>query len=202
MVRDLDEDGALLLSALASAGCDARPAVWDDPDEDWDAFDAVLVRSVWDYPRRRPEFLRWAARFERIANPYDVLAWNTDKHYLADLSRHGVAIVPTRFVEPGDPADLGDSDVVIKPAVSSSASDTGRFTGSDPAAAALVARLHAEGRSVMVQPYVNGIDVDGETSLVFLGGELSHAMRREPLLADGECAPRWCRPMCWGPCGG
>ena len=45
-----------------------------------------------------------------------------------------------------------------------------------------MARLHAEGRTAMVQPYLPGIDADGETSVVFLGGVLSHVVRREPLL--------------------
>jgi glutathione synthase/RimK-type ligase-like ATP-grasp enzyme len=179
----LDEDGELLLEALASAGLDARPALWTDGDESWESYDAVLVRSVWDYPMRRAQFLDWAGRCRRIANPSDLLTWNTDKHYLGDLQRRGVAVVPTRFIEPGESYRPSGTDVVIKPAVSSSAADTGRFFAGDPAAVEHVARLHDQGRSVMTQPYLDGIDTDGETSLVFLGGELSHAMRREPLLA-------------------
>jgi hypothetical protein len=33
-VPDLDEDGPLLLAALADAGVRARPVVWDDPGVD------------------------------------------------------------------------------------------------------------------------------------------------------------------------
>jgi glutathione synthase/RimK-type ligase-like ATP-grasp enzyme len=190
-VPDLDEDGALLLAALAEAGARAQPAVWDDDGVDWAGFDAVLVRSTWDYPLRRAEFLGWARSCTRTANPVDVLAWNTDKRYLDDLSRAGVPTVPTVFVPPGSAwtAPLGDH--VVKPSVSGSAADTGRFSGPDaPAAAALVARLHAQGRTVMIQPYLSGIEQGGETSVVFLGGVLSHALRREPLLTSpGErCA--------------
>lgn len=182
---DLDEDGPLLLDALAAAGVDATPAVWDDPDVDWSRFDGVLVRSTWDYPLRRDAFLSWARGCRATVNAAEVLAWNTDKRYLQDLSRAGVPTVPTVFLAPGGTAAaLPDvSDVVVKPAVSGSAADTGRFTGvSDPGAVALLADLHAHGRTAMVQPYLSGIDTRGETSMVFLGGEFSHAVRREPLL--------------------
>ena len=40
-VPDLDEDGGLLLAALAEAGARARPVVWDDEAVDWGAFDLV-----------------------------------------------------------------------------------------------------------------------------------------------------------------
>ena len=185
LAPDLDEDGPLLLGALEAAGARPSVAVWDDDAVDWASFDAVLVRSTWDYPLRRSEFLTWSRRCRRTTNPADVLAWNTDKRYLDDLSRAGVATVPTVFVDPGSsvPRGFGTGDVVVKPAVSGSAADTGRFRGpDDPAAAGLIATLHEQGRTAMVQPYLAGIDTDGETSLVFLGGRFSHAVRREPLL--------------------
>ena len=189
LAPDLDEDGPLLMDALESAGADATVVLWDDDPVDWKSFDAVLVRSTWDYPLRRAEFLAWTRRCRRTTNPADVLAWNTDKRYLDDLSRAGVPTVPTAFVEPGGTVPRGwlpGGDVVVKPAVSGSAADTGRFSGPhDPAAAELMAALHAQGRTAMVQPYLPGIDTEGETSLVFLGDRFSHAVRREPLLGSG-----------------
>jgi glutathione synthase/RimK-type ligase-like ATP-grasp enzyme len=186
LAPDLDEDGPLLMDALESAGADASVVLWDDDAVDWSAFDAVLVRSTWDYPLRRSEFLAWTQRCSRTSNPADVLAWNTDKRYLDDLSAAGVPTVPTVFVEPGDSIPAGwepGGDIVVKPAVSGSAADTGRFSGpGDAAATELVDALHAQGRTAMVQPYLTGIDAEGETSLVFLGGRFSHAVRREPLL--------------------
>ena len=182
---DLDEDGPLLLSSLAAAGAHARVGCWDD-DVPWGSFDTVLIRSTWDYPLRRNAFLEWTRRCRRTANPREVIAWNTDKRYLDDLAVAGVPTVPTVFVEPGRqvrvPANAW-SDLVVKPAVSGSAADTGRFEDlHDPGAVALMADLHRQNRTVMVQPYLDGIDVDGELSLVFLGAQYSHAVRRAPLL--------------------
>lgn len=188
---ELDEDGEVLLATLSTAGAQPRPALWDDPAVDWAGFDGVLVRSTWDYPLRRDAFLAWARRARVIANPYDVLVWNTDKCYLQDLARAGVATVPTVILPPGQAPVGVQGDCVIKPTVSGSAADTGRFPDpSHPQAVALVARLHAQARTVMVQPYLPQIEVDGETSLVFLGGEYSHTVRRDPLLtAYGERRP-------------
>jgi glutathione synthase/RimK-type ligase-like ATP-grasp enzyme len=121
-----------------------------------------------------------------------VLEWNTDKRYLADLAAVGVPSVPTTIVPPGSALTAPDGDYVVKPTISGSAADTGRFDdAADPRAHELVARIHAQGRTVMVQPYLSGIEDDGETSVVFLGGVLSHAVRRAPLLT----APGVRRPV-------
>ncbi|SMO45347.1 hypothetical protein SAMN06273567_101690 [Geodermatophilus aquaeductus] len=84
---DLDEDGPLLLDALAATGVEATAAVWDDPDVDWARFDGVLVRSTWDHPLRRDAFLSWARGCRATVNAAEVLAWNTDKRYLQGTCR-------------------------------------------------------------------------------------------------------------------
>ena len=185
---DLDQDGPLLLRKLVEAGMDVTVAAWDDPALQWREFEHVLVRSTWDYPLRRGEFVAWSRRCRRTINPQHVLAWNTDKAYLLDLAASGVATVPTSYLRPGDAIDLsaaGHADFVVKPSVSGSAADTGRFSDRDAHdATTLISTIHAQGRTVMVQPYLAEIERRGETSLVFLGSEYSHAVRREPLLTQ------------------
>src|SRR3954468_18656738 len=98
--RGLDDDEPLLLDALAAAGATAAAADWADPTVEWAAADAVVVRSTWDYAPRRDEFLAWARRVEAatpLHNPAAVLAWNTDKRYLAELAADGLAVVPTAW---------------------------------------------------------------------------------------------------------
>ena len=191
LAPELDEDGTLLRAAFESLGVPSAVGVWNDPAVDWSLFDTVLVRSTWDYPSQRTAFLRWTRSCAATINPADVLQWNTDKSYLLDLAAAGVPIVPTEFVAPGAAPSVGWRDVVIKPSVGGSAADTGRFaTTATPGAQCLIASLHAAGREVMVQPYQHGIDTDGETSLVFIDGAFSHAVRRAPLLerCDGSSA--------------
>lgn len=185
----IDED-ALLLQALAALDVLAELARWDDPAVAWASYDLVVVRSTWDYTWRLADYLAWAASVPRLANPLPVLRWNTDKTYLRDLQAAGVPVVPTTFVAPGQAYDPPAGEVVVKPTVSAGARDTQRFADARDGAA-LVARLHAEGRTAMVQPYVAEIDDAGETSVVLVDGAVSHGARKRPLLLDGVAEEQW-----------
>lgn len=186
--RPLDEDLAPLLAALRIAGITAQVHDWDDPGVDWAGFDAVLLRSTWDYHQRLPEFLRWCERVAagtRLINPLDVVRWNADKHYLADLAQRGVAVVESHFIEPGEAADgFPDfAEFVVKPCVSAGSRDARRHLRAQRAeAVAQAGELLAAGRSVLVQPYLEAVDTAGETALLFFAGDYSHAIRKGPLL--------------------
>lgn len=183
----LDEDLPPLLAALDGAGV---ATCWDDPAVDWAGFDLAVIRSPWDYIAQLDAFRQWAATtatVTRLVNRPAVVSWNADKRYLADLHRVGLPIVPTSFVAPGvrEWGLPAGRDLVVKPAVSSGSRDTARYP-SHRAQDAVdhVTRLLGEGRAVMVQPYLQRIDTDGETALVFIDGQLSHTLRKGPLL-DG-----------------
>ena len=182
---DLDPDLPLLLDAARERGIDAEITTWDDPAVDWNAYDAVVVRSCWDYILRREEFLAWAASISRLHNTHDVLAWNTDKVYLRQIEAAGVPIIETRWdVAPGD--DLGDhAEWVVKPTVSAGSRDTARWESPDDVYAHSAA-LVAAGRASMTQPYISSVDDEGETAMLFIGGEFSHAIRKGQLLHRGE----------------
>ncbi len=180
---DLDEDGAALLKALDAEGVQAAPVVWDSG-ADWAAYDLVVVRSTWDYDRRREQFLAWAASVPRLANPADVLAWNTDKTYLQALASAGVPVVETTWLVPGDVFTPPAGPYVVKPTVSAGARDTAAYDGGADATAH-VQRLLAAGRPVMVQPYLPQVDVLGETSVLCFEGEVSHAASKSALLQVG-----------------
>jgi hypothetical protein len=179
----LDDEGRLLIEALDSFGVGARPAVWDDPAVDWDSFSMVVIRLTWDYIFRRDEFVSWTKMLPLVANPPDILEWNTDKRYLTDLMRAGVPVIPTRFIGPGDPLELPRGELVVKPTVSAGSIDTSLY-GPDETGAAEdhVRSLQLEGRTAMVQPYRADIDDQAETGLVYLGRHFSHAIRKAPML--------------------
>ncbi len=192
-LADLDWDDRLVIEPLSALGVRAESAVWDDPSVDWAGFDLVVLRSTWDYALRRDEFVAWASRVERLANPADVVAWNTDKRYLRELAAAGVPVVPTRWVGPADVWALpAEGEWVIKPAVGAGSKDTGRYDAGDPSQRALatahLSRLQAESRLVMVQPYLSAVDTYGETALLFIGGEFSHAIRKGPMLSGPDLA--------------
>lgn len=202
--RDLDDDLAPLSTALAETGSDCSIVAWDDANADWAAFDLVLLRSPWDYTQRLPEFLDWLQRVAAqtmLLNPYEVVRWNTDKHYLSDLAAASVAIVPSAFVEPGESAAAAldaflaahaqARELVVKPAIGAGSRDARRHARTDRAAAlAHIDQLLCQGRSVLLQPYLDRVDEQGETALIFFDGVFSHAIRKGPLLRAGEDATR------------
>jgi glutathione synthase/RimK-type ligase-like ATP-grasp enzyme len=158
--------------------------VWD-ADVDWSRYGLVVLRSTWDYAERRDAFLTWARALPRVLNPVPVLEWNTDKQrYLSDLAAAGVPVVPTEFVAPGEAFSPPDDAFVVKPAISAGGRSSARFAGGDAAGAQLVDRIHAGGRTAMVQPDLGDIT---EIDLVYIGGSYSHALSRHvPLPAAGD----------------
>lgn len=180
---DGDEDAPALLAALRDRGVDARVAVWTDPDVDW-AYGVVVLRSTWDYTLRREQFLDFAASVPVLHNPAGVVRWNSDKVYLQELELAGVAITPTVVAPPGVTPRFPDAgEFVVKPSVGAGSRGAGRFAGGAlDAAAAHVGALHAAGRTVLVQPYLAGVDEVGETALMYVDGRFSHAVRKGPML--------------------
>jgi glutathione synthase/RimK-type ligase-like ATP-grasp enzyme len=183
----LDPDDRRLIEPLASMGVEVVPAVWDDQAVNWATFDLAVIRNTWDYPAHRTEFVHWARRVPRLVNPADVIEWNTDKRYLAELAAAGVPTVPTSWLTPGDAVVLPPRGRhVLKPSVGAGSVDAAAFRLHDTHEEAL-AREHANrllmsGTSVMVQPYIEGIEEHGETALMFMGGEFSHAVVKGAML--------------------
>jgi len=188
----LDEDLAPLAAALAARGAEVSAVPWDAPDIDWSSYRLALLRSTWDYTDRIGEFLAWCERADAattLLNPLPVVRWNTDKHYLAALAEAGVDVVPGVFLEPGDsPERMPDyHEFVVKPAIGAGSRDAQRYVSGERAAALGHARrLLDQGRSVLVQPYLDSVDTHGETALMFFNGRYSHAIRKGPLLRRGE----------------
>jgi len=201
--RGLDEDEPPLHLALQKAGCNVQIAEWDDAKVDWASFDVALLRSAWDYAERVTEFLAWvqrASKLTHVLNPLPVVRWNTDKHYIAQLAAAGVATVSSTFVEPGDDADRAirkclelhdNAELVVKPAIGAGSRDTERHRRTEPGSAVAHAkRLLNANRSVLLQPYLERVDRDGETALMFFEGRFSHAIRKGPLLPPGGAATK------------
>ena len=190
----LDQDGPALLSALEDRGIQAEVASWDDPEVDWSAYELVVIRSTWNYAARHGAFVTWADALPRVLNPAQIIRWNTDKRYLADLAAAGVPTVDTLFIASGDVADpqawrAPDDwpECVIKPTVSAGSADTARWRRGtdDVAAAAHLGELLAAGRTAMVQPYLSAVDSSGESALIYVGGRFSHSVRKAPILTAG-----------------
>ena len=184
-------DDAQLAGALGIRGFQASQVPWDDPAANWADFDAVVIRSTWDYAFRRDEFVAWADQVgKRLHNSPAVVRWNSDKRYLGELAGAGFRVVDTVYVEPGQEPPPLAGELVVKPNVSGGARDTGRFSEATHATALeLIRSIQAAGKVAMVQPYVASVDSVGETAIVCLNGEPVYALRKGAVLSADEVAP-------------
>jgi glutathione synthase/RimK-type ligase-like ATP-grasp enzyme len=192
-----DEDEEPLVAALHAAGVEVAVLPWDRPDVDWSAFDAAVLRSTWNYHRAPAAFLDWldaTAAVTALHNPAPIARWNAHKRYLLDLAEAGVAVTPTVLLRAGDSTPLaavlrsrGWDDVVVKPAISAGSFGTRRVrpAESDAGEAHLRGLLATE--DALIQPYLPSVEGHGERALVWIAGEVTHAVRKRPRFAgDGE----------------
>jgi hypothetical protein len=179
---EVDVDEAPLAEALRAAGIDFELLAWDDPAVDWDAPIPTVIRSTWNYAHNLDAFLAWVDRASAAAplwNPAEVVCGNVRKRYLLELAARGVPVIATTLVERGRTVPLPDEKLVIKPEVGAGSLGAKVFAPGDPAAAAHLAHLTRTG-AALVQPYVASVEDYGERSLVWIAGELSHAIRKTP----------------------
>jgi glutathione synthase/RimK-type ligase-like ATP-grasp enzyme len=191
-------DDELLASALRERGCEAQAVVWDDPEADWSAFDLCLIRSTWDYHDKHREFLVWTRRVDAAAglqNPAELVAWNIDKTYLRELAAAGVPTVPTVWVDRDDGVDLeavlageGWDEAVVKPVVDLGARNLHRVRAGESSAAL---RLTLQRSAAMVQPFLPSLEEQGELSLIYIDGKLTHAVRKRAAAGDFRVQGLW-----------
>jgi glutathione synthase/RimK-type ligase-like ATP-grasp enzyme len=174
-----DADEAPLMAALAAAGFDASLVAWDDPRADWDTPIATIIRSTWNYALRPDEFLAWVDRLKGpVWNPPEIVHANVSKRYLLDLAARAVPVVPTTLVAAGEPVPRQAHRVVVKPEIGAGSLDTHIFAPGE-SLDAHVAHIHRR-CAALIQPYVASVDTYGERSLIWIDGELTHAIRKTP----------------------
>jgi glutathione synthase/RimK-type ligase-like ATP-grasp enzyme len=187
---ELPQNDLPLVEALRTEGLDLVAEVWTDPSIDWSSYDAVLLRSVWDYHLRYDEFTEWLALLDKagvpLLNDSGLVRWNGDKRYLLELRERGVAIVPSQVAAGACLREvvsgLDGQEIVVKPTVGATALHTVRgVAGSaefDQALAGLPELVY------LVQPFQPEIVADGEWSLIFVDGEFTHAVIKRAAAGD------------------
>lgn len=185
-----------LAPPLRDAGLEPVPTPWTDHHRDASAlkaFDLVLPLIVWGYHRDQGRWLEacetWRAAGAPMANRAEALIWNSDKRYLGRLAEAGAPTVPTLYAETVTQAhldaafeDFGAESLIVKPAVSGGAWRTTRLGRGE-------ALIDPPSGTAMIQPYLKGLETDGEVSLLFFGGRFSHAVRKIPASGDFRSQP-------------
>jgi hypothetical protein len=196
--RDLPQlasEDQLVCSFLQTLGVKTQSVIWDAPDVAWETYQAVVVRSCWDYHLQPSSFITWLNHLERLQiplwNPAPILRWNLHKSYLRDLHTQGVAIPPTCWLQRGRQAELatiiadqGWKEAVVKPAISATAYNTWhttRETGSQDQARFAALLHHSD---LLVQQFMDPVVTYGEWSFVFFQKQYSHAVLKKSKPGD------------------
>lgn len=187
---DPDFDKPILISALDEIGYRVSPQNWRTA-KDLDQFDAVLIRSPWDYSQHLSEFLQWFQYWESLVkfiNPPKIVLENIDKRYLFKLAEFGIPIIPSQLIDNKVPSLQNvdyEQKLVLKPVIGAGA--RGAFTTENKAQFLTGVEKHFEASeiSLLLQPYLSEVDLQGEIAVVCCNGVPLHAVTKRPALSQG-----------------
>lgn len=193
-ISQIHLEESLVMAALREQNLSVGRLSWDDASQDWSQCRALLFRSTWDYYHRYGEFAPWLSKVSgltRLLNSAEILRWNIDKHYLADVAGQGVRIVPTQFLARGSAVNLANlmrqndwRDAIIKPAISGGARLTFRVSSNNLDDVKTQLNSCLQNEDMMLQPFIDSVLSDGELSLIVIDGQCTHAVRKVPKAGD------------------
>ena len=185
----------LLIEPFNQLGWECIFVPWESKSACWDDFDAVIIRSTWDYQQKEKIFFKTLVKISKskakLYNPLSVVKWNINKKYLKDLEDRNIAIIPTKFFDTFDYNGIKKcflsfetNTLIIKPSISANADDT--YIIEKPSIdndRALLSNSF-DNKEYLVQPFLDNIKTEGEYSLIFFGNILSHVLLKTPKSGD------------------
>lgn len=194
-LNELFEEDNLLIQGFRDQGQEAEPVIWNDPAVDWDQFDIALIRSTWDYLDERAQFLKVLSEVDasncKLFNPLAAIRWNIDKHYLFDLEKWGVPIIPTLLASDFDVDRLSglmtenrSGSVILKPTVGLGGSHSHRVPFHELKDTLEKLEIAHPQQEYLVQPYLEEVVTEGEWSFIYFNRQLSHVLLKKPAPGD------------------
>ncbi|HNI45076.1 MAG TPA: hypothetical protein PK230_10305 [Chitinophagales bacterium] len=192
-------DDRPLIDLLRYDGVVAEPAIWSDANIYWEQYDAVIIRSPWDYMYRFADFSAWLQQLSiPIFNSPDVVRYNIHKFYLRDFEQQGIPIVPTVFIDKNTVCSLAQiaekkewSELIVKPAISGGAYHTYRIAAHEVGNyQPLIDGLLLE-HDLLVQSFLPEIMEKGEYSLIFFNQQYSHTVQKIAQKGDFRVQPKF-----------
>lgn len=185
------EGEALLRDELARRNIQSEREVWDRGIDGWEKYDALLIRSCWDYHKRPGEFKQFLKQLKQLEttiwNKPEVLQWNMDKIYLNELNEAGFPIIPFRFYERGELPDFEAvmeeeqwEAVIVKPRIGASGHEMFMIDSSNIDSIRSEIETVAREKGLFLQPYVKTIKEEGEWSFIFFDGQYQFAIHKQP----------------------
>jgi len=188
-------DADLAIPPMQALGWEIDTVPWRAAGVDWDRYDAVYIGTPWDYPQDVAHFISVLGEIDTsravLVNDLGLVRWGIPKTYLRDLEARGADIVPSLWRERLAPGGitvffdaLSSDQIVIKPVVSTNATDTFLLDLDDAVNHEPELLRTFAGREFVVQPFIENIRTEGEFSLFYFSGTYSHAIRKTPRQRD------------------
>ncbi|HMS40012.1 MAG TPA: hypothetical protein PKE69_07300 [Pyrinomonadaceae bacterium] len=184
-------DDEIAIPFLNELGWQVETISWRDSAVDWNDFEAVIIRTPWNYQKSPNEFLEVLRKIDaskaRLENPLKIVEWNLSKQYLRELEAKKIKIVPTIWDEKTvDETNFNrwrehfqTDEIIIKPIISATAEFTYRLKKFSPELTEIFAN-----KPFMIQPFMPKIVTEGEFSLFYFGGIYSHTILKTPKVKD------------------
>lgn len=181
--------------ALEKANIKFEWIIWTHWREvDWSHYSAVLIRTTWDYQKKIDEFLEalsYISSKTKLFNSLETVQWNHSKDYLLEFNETETRPVPTQEIFIKSKEDLAalfeklhSEQLIIKPFISATAHDTFHLNKENwESHLDEIIKVNQKKR-MMVQPFLENIQKEGEYSLHFFDGEFSHAILKTPKAGD------------------
>lgn len=193
-IQNVVTEDELLTAALEQKGLKVTRTFWDNHAFSWRDTRFALFRATWDYFHRFTEFHHWLKRCSKethFINPYSIIRWNMDKHYLGVLQSRGINIPPTLFIEQGDTVKLnsllqqtGWNKVILKPAIAGGARHTYLINKTNVHEHEAIYRRLIANESMLLQEFQEQIVSKGEVSFMVFGGKYSHSVLKRTKPGD------------------
>ena len=185
----------LLIAPFAQHGITIETISWHAKNVDWSRFNAVIVRSTWDYQDDAESFIATLSEIEksgtRLLNSFKLMQWNVSKEYLQTLEQQGVEIIPSQFFQQADSgliqshfAYFETDELIIKPLISANSDNTFRLTRSALAAQTELLDSIFQTTPCVIQPFLSSVVDEGEYSLFYFNGQYSHTIKKVPKQGD------------------
>ena len=185
-INNILKEDLLLLNELTKIGFLVNRVSWSSKSFDWNSVDYAVFRTTWDYFERLEEFLNWINLYSKkikFINNIDQIIWNLDKNYLVELKSQHIPIVPSLFFKKNTPKTLhqifeetGWKELILKPAISAAAWNTHRVSKKNIQKKESIFCSLKSTQKMIVQEFQKTVLIDGEISLVVIGGKFTHAV--------------------------
>jgi glutathione synthase/RimK-type ligase-like ATP-grasp enzyme len=185
----------LLIQPFSQHGVHVDVISWHAIDIDWSQYDAVIVRSTWDYQEHADAFIDKLIEITKhdtvLINPLSLMQWNISKRYLQILQTQGITIIPSVFFDSVAISDIyaqfayfDTQEIIIKPLISANSDNTFRLDHTNLMAQAGPLSNIFSTTPCVIQPFLDSVINEGEYSLFYFNGEYSHTIRKVPKSGD------------------